>query len=303
MFFSMFWCSITAFIIAIIAAIISKACDKVKDDEDYQSAHKVLKVIWPIISGFGGLLLILSCFTTIPAGHVGVIDVFGNVSDITIDPGVSYVNPLAKIVKMNTQTQESKEEMISPTKEGLTVNLDVSILYHLDPRNAASVYKTVGIDYAKTVVDPQFRSVTRGVTAMHDAKSLYSSERDVLALVILKDLEGMMEKRGIIAESVLLRQIKLPDGLALSITQKLQADQESQRMEFVLLKEKQEAERKKIEAKGISDFQQIVTQGISEPLLRWKGIEATEKLASSPNSKIIVIGGKDGLPLILNSTP
>jgi len=296
----MFWAAAVIIILGIVAATISKVCSRSKDEE-VQYAHKVLKVIWIILYSFGFPFLLLSFFAIIPAGHIGIVDVFGNVADTTLDPGINFINPMAKIVKMNTQTQENKEEMGSPTKEGLTVNVEFSVLYHLDPRAAAAVYKTVGVDYAKTIVDPQFRSVTRGVTAMHEAKSLYSSERDALALVILKDLEVMTEKRGIIVESVLMRQITLPEGLSVSITQKLQADQESQRMEFVLLKEKQEAERKKIEAKGISDFQQIVTQGISEPLLRWKGIEATEQLGKSPNSKIIIIGGKDGLPLILNT--
>jgi len=296
----MFWVAIFILVIAIILAIVNGVLRR----SEYRdiNGHRVVRIMWPSVAGTGGIFLVLSFFAIIPAGHVGVVDVFGNVSDTTLDPGVSFVNPMARIVPMNTQTQESKEEMVSPTKEGLSVGVEVSILYHLEPRAAAEVYKNVGINYTETVVDPQFRSVTRGVTAMHTAKSLYSSERDALALAILKDLEGMTKKRGIVVESVLIRQIKLPDDLAASITQKLQADQESQRMEFVLGKERQEAERKKIEAQGIADFQKIVTQGISEPLLRWKGIEATEKLATSPNSKTIVIGGKDGLPLILNST-
>ena len=138
------------------------------------------------------------------------------------------------------------------------------------------------------------------MTAGYDAKALYTSEREVVASKMLKELQTIVEQRGITVESTPLRKITLPQQLANSIESKLQADQDSQRMQFVLTKESQEAERKRIEAQGIADFQKIVTQGISEPLLRWKGIEATEILAKSQNAKIVVIGGKDGLPLILN---
>jgi regulator of protease activity HflC (stomatin/prohibitin superfamily) len=159
----------------------------------------------------------------------------------------------------------------------------------------------VGKDYVEIILVPQFRSVARGVTASYEAKALYTSEREMVSNLIKTDLEKLVEPRGLTIESVPLRRIGLPEGLSKSIEEKLQADQESQRMQFVLLKEKQEAERKKIEAQGISDFQSIVTKGISEPLLRWKGIEATEKLANSTNTKVIIIGGKDGLPLILDT--
>jgi regulator of protease activity HflC (stomatin/prohibitin superfamily) len=147
---------------------------------------------------------------------------------------------------------------------------------------------------------PQFRSVVRGVTARYEAKALYTASREKLAGEIMDELEGLVGPRGITIETAALRQIILPQRLTKSIEEKLQAEQESQRMAFVLKKEEQEAERKRIEAKGIKDFQTIVSEGINDQLLRWKGIEATEKLANSPNAKVIVIGsGKDGLPLIL----
>ena len=144
--------------------------------------------------------------------------------------------------------------------------------------------------------------MARGVTAGYEAKALYTSEREMLAETILTDLQKLVGPRGIMVEATPLRRVGLPAGLTQAIEEKLRAEQESQRMQFVLLKEKQEAERKRIEAQGISDFQNIVTKGISDPLLRWKGIEATEKLAGSANAKIVIIGaGKDGLPLILDT--
>ena len=147
---------------------------------------------------------------------------------------------------------------------------------------------------------PQFRSVVRGVTARYEAKALYTASREKLAGEILDELEKLVGPRGITVEQAPLRQIKLPDRLTKSIEEKLQAEQESQRMAFILQKEEQEADRKRIEAKGIADFQDIVSKGISDQLLQWKGIEATEKLENSSNTKVIVIGsGKNGLPLIL----
>ena len=248
------------------------------------------------------LLAFGQMFTVVPAGNVGVVDFFGTVSDHTLKAGINMINPLAKVVKFSVKTEELKEVMDVPSKEGLTVQLELSALFHLNPEKAAEVYKSIGENYTDIILVPQFRSVARGVTAGYDARALYTSEREVLALTILSELQKLVEPRGITVESTPLRKVGLPAGLAASITEKMQAEQESQRMQFVLTKEKQEAERKRIEAQGISDFQNIVAHSISDQLLRWKGIEATEKLASSTNAKVVVIGaGKDGLPIILDT--
>lgn len=249
-----------------------------------------------------GILALGQCFTVIPAGHVGVVDFFGVVSDNTLKSGINLVNPFARVIKFSVKTQEIKEDMDVPSKEGLTVGLEISVLFHLNPEKAALVYKTIGENYAQIILIPNFRSVCRGVTASYEAKALYTSEREQLAQIIKDELQKNVGPRGITIESTPLRKVVLPEGLSRAIEAKLQAEQESQRMQFILQKEEQEAQRKRIEAKGIADFQDIVTRGISEPLLRWKGIEATEKLANSPNSKIVIIGaGKDGLPIILDT--
>jgi len=183
----------------------------------------------------------------------------------------------------------------------LSVQLEISLLYSLDPENASKIYKTVGEDYANIILIPQFRSVVRGVTSKYDAKALYTASREQLSLEIKNELEKLVGPRGITIEFAPMRQIILPQGLTAAIEEKLKSEQESQRMQFVLRREEQEADRKRIEAKGIADFQAIVSRGINDQLLQWKGIEATEKLAASTNSKIVVIGaGKSGLPLILN---
>lgn len=259
-----------------------------------------------LLAGGVTLLFVLiafsQIFTVVPAGHVGVVDFFGTVSDMTLKAGINMVNPLARVIKFSVKTEELKEVMEVPSKEGLSVQLEVSVLYHLNPEKAGEVYKTIGENYVEVILQPQFRSVTRGVTAGYDARALYTSEREMLALGIQKELERLVEPRGINVETTPLRRVGLPPGLTQAIEEKLRSEQESQRMQFVLTKEKQEADRKRIEAQGISDFQNIVAKGISEQLLRWKGIEATEKISQSQNAKVIIIGaGKDGLPLILDT--
>ena len=257
--------------------------------------------IAPLIGVVALLAAAGSCFTVIPAGHVGVVDFFGTVSPNTLKAGINLVNPLAHVIKFSVQTQELKEVMDVPSKEGLSVQMEVSVLYRLNAEKAAEMYKTVaGGNYTSVILEPNVRSVCRGVTAGFEAKALYTSERELLATQIQDHLIKTVEARGITIESTPLRRVGLPAGLSESIEAKLRSEQESQRMEFVLTKEKQEADRKRIEAQGIADFQKIVAQGLSDQYLRWKGIEATEKLANSPNAKVVVVGsGKDGLPLIL----
>lgn len=253
-----------------------------------------------------GVIAVLVVFTianpvaVIPAGHVGVKDFFGYVSSSTLSPGMRIVVPFTRVIKMSVQTQEFMEVADTPSKEGLIINLDVSLLYRLDPAKAAEIYKTVGSNFREVIVQPQLRSAIREVTASYEAKAMYSVERERIANEIMTLYMKLTEKRGIITDQVLLRKIGLPNTLAAAIQEKLKREQESEQMKFVLQKEQQEAERKRIEAQGIADFQKIVSSGISPMLLEWKGIEATEKLAGSSNTKIVVIGNaKNGLPLIL----
>ncbi len=236
----------------------------------------------------------------IPAGHVGVKDFFGNVSKDVLQPGVHFVFPFTRVIRLSTQTQELKETADVPSQEGLIMDLEASLLYRLDPAHAAEIYKTVGTDYPHVVVEPQIRAAIREVTESYEAKALYSAQREKIAIEIFSLFNNMSRSRGIIADAVLLRKIGLPAVVANAIQEKLRREQESEQMKFVLQKELQEAERKRIEAQGVADFQKIVASGISPQLLEWKGIEATEKLAHSQNTKIVMIGNaKSGLPLIL----
>jgi regulator of protease activity HflC (stomatin/prohibitin superfamily) len=284
------------FIIAIVAAIIAFFVYR-NAKKRFQKSETTFAMAGFIIAL---LIALLQCFTIIPAGHTGVIDFLGYVSDNTLKPGVNIVNPMANVEKMSIKTQELKEMMNVPSKEGLSVELEISLLFKLNSEKANEIYKTVGPNYVDIILVPQFRSVVRGVTARYEAKALYTASREKLAGEIVDELSKLVDPRGITVEQAPLRQIILPPRLTQSIEEKLQAEQESQRMAFILRKEEQEADRKRIEAKGIADFQEIVSKGISEQLLKWKGIEATEKLAGSENSKVVIIGsGKDGLPIIL----
>lgn len=248
------------------------------------------------------LLIGASCsVTTIDTGHVGVLTLFGQVTGEQLPEGIHLINPLKAVTEFSIRTQEQKEVAEVPSSEGLLMHLETSLLYRLDPRRATDVYQKIGPDYLEVVVGPNLRSVIRAVTAAHTANALYSEARETVAHQMLAEMRKAVEPRGIVIENVLLRDIKLPVTLKAAIEAKQQADQDAQRMNFVLQKERQEAERKRIEAQGISDFQRIVTQGISQQLLDWKGIEATMEIAKSPNAKVVVIGNtKNGLPVIFS---
>jgi prohibitin 1 len=242
----------------------------------------------------------VSMVKVVPPGHVGVLVLFGKVYG-TVPEGIHLVNPLASMEAMSVRTKEIFEHAEVPSKEGLNVVLEVSCLYHLASDKADQVYRSIGLNFEDIVVKPQFRSAIRDNTVRHESKDLYTSGREMITGEIFNELSRDLSPRGVVVEKILLRRIQLPQSVVEAINSKLAADQDAQRMQFVLMKEKQEAERKRIEAQGVQDFQKIVSQGLSEQYLRWKGIEATRALAESNNSKIVIVGGRDGLPLILNT--
>ena len=277
-------------------AIYSGAQGKVID----VNGNPLLKLIIIGVCGFLLVILLLSCITKVPTGHVGVLTLFGRVTGEVLGEGIHLINPLKTSNEMSIQTQTIKESASVPSSEGLVMNLDTSLIYHLNPDKAAEVFQKISANYEAVVVEPTLRAAIRESTASHTANALYTGEREMVAKQISDQLTSQLNQRGLIVENVLLRDIQLPQTLKTSIEAKQQAEQEALAMNFRLQKEKQEAERKRIEAGGIRDFQQIVAQGISPQLLEWKGIEATELLSKSPNSKVVVIGNpKNGLPLIL----
>lgn len=242
--------------------------------------------------------LVLSSVRVVPAGYVGVVDLFGNVAPNALKSGINFVNPFAKVVKMSIRTHEDKETMSVPSKEGLNVALDMSVLYRLDPSKAVEIYKTVGPYYQEVILLPQYRSAARGVTVSHEAKSLYTSEREVLSQGIYDSLKNIIGDRGVIIETVLLRAINLPPTVSGAIEQKLKAEQESERMKFILQKESQEAERKRVEAAGIRDAQTIINQSLTDQYLHYLWINT---LNQSPN--VIYVATEANMPIFRAVNP
>src|SRR5262252_101761 len=260
----------------------------------------LLRLIGLGIIAFVLVIVLFSSITRVDTGHVGVLTLFGRVTGETLGEGIHLINPLKTNNEMSIQTQTIKESASVPSSEGLMMALDTSLIYHLNPDRAAEVFQRIGADYENVVVEPTLRSAIRESTASHTANALYTGEREMVAKQIFDQVNEQLAKRGLAVENVLLRDIQLPATLKASIEAKQQAEQEALAMNFRLQKETQEAQRKRIEAAGVRDFQQIVAQGITPSLLEWKGIEATENLAKSANTKVVVVGNnKNGLPLIL----
>jgi prohibitin 1 len=245
-------------------------------------------------------ILVYASIAYVPAGHVGVLTLFGRVTGDVLPEGTHFVNPFKGNNVLSIRTEELKETASVPSDEGLVMTLDTSLLFRLNPERAADVFQKIGPNFVEVVVEPTLRASIRSVTASHSANALYTGGREQVAQQIYTELTSQLGSKGIEVQNILLRDIQLPQMLKSSIEAKQQAEQDALRMAFVLQKEKQEADRKRIEAQGIRDFQQTVSQGISQQLLEWKGIEATERLANSTNAKVVLIGNsKNGLPLIL----
>jgi prohibitin 1 len=260
----------------------------------------MLRLVGIGTAAFVLVILLFGAVARVDSGNVGVLTLFGRVTGEVLPEGMHLINPLKANHELSIRTQELKESASVPSSEGLVMNLDTSLIYHLNPEKAAEVYQKIGPNYMNVLIEPNLRAAIREATASHTANALYTGEREMVAKQIYDELTTKLGERGLLVESVLLRDIQLPMTLKSSIESKQQAEQEALAMNFRLQKETQEAQRKRIEAAGIRDFQQIVAQGISPQLLEWKGIEATETLAKSANAKVVVIGNpKNGLPLIL----
>ncbi|MCL1474130.1 prohibitin family protein [Argonema antarcticum] len=252
-----------------------------------------------LIGGIAAFASVSKLFAVVPAGNVGVVDSLGQVSETSLNPGVHFVSPFTKIVIFSTRLRNVQETIEATSQEGLAFNTNVSLQYRLEPQKAASIYKSIGIDETEIVV-ARFRSIVREITANYPAEAIYSRKRLEIANQIRQRLSKQLTPLGFIVEEALLRELQIPEKIQSAIQEKLQAEQESQRMTFVLKKERQEADRKRIEAKGISDSQKIISQGLNDKILQLRSIEATEKLASSSNSKVIMLGaGKGGMPMLL----
>ena len=244
-------------------------------------------------------VLLASC-TIVKQGEVGVKRSFGKINQKPLMEGARGFNPFTTtIIKLPTRTINMEVRLPLPSKEGLTVQSEVSILYRLVGSFAPQIVENLGRSYEQVIILPVFRSAVADISSQHFAKDMHTWQRSVIEKSIKNLMTEQLSSRGFIVESVLLKSIILPVGLTRAIEEKLEAEQDAQRMQFTLDKERQEATRKTIEAEGIRDAQKIISEGLSPLLLRFKTIEAFNKLSTSPNAKTIITNGEQ--PLMFNA--
>ncbi len=248
------------------------------------------------------VVVLFQACTVVRPGEVGLKQTLGKLKPKSYQGGLYFFNPfISKFVKVDIRTTNLTNALENlPTKEGLTISAELAVLYHVKPENAAPIISTIGITYEETFLLSVLRSAAADITAKFYAKDMYTSSREEIEKEIGAEMVAIIGDRGFVIEHVLLKQITLPQGLRMSIESKLEAEQDAQRMEFVLNKEKKEAERKVIEAEGIKKSQVIISEGLTPQILQYKSIEAFKDLSASPNTKIIITNGKT--PFLINTT-
>lgn len=264
----------------------------------------------------GVVLLVLGFFmkavVQINPGQVGVQAIFGKVKDEILPSGLNVVNPLAVVREFDIKTQNYTMSGINDegvkggddairalSADGLEVTIDLTVLYRIIPQSAPAIYRELGTNYRDVIVRPIARTRIRDLAANYEAVSLYSSRREEFQGKIFEAIDRDFKERGLVLEQLLVRNITLPESVKRAIESKINAEQEAQKMTFVLQKEKQEAERKRVEAQGIADYQKIITSTLTDRQLKYEAIKAQKELAESDNAKIVILGsGKDGNILI-----
>jgi len=269
------------------------------------------------IRSVGAVLIIIgalnACVKQIDAGQIGVTSLFGKVSNEVLTPGLNFVNPLVSVYNVDIKTlnytmsgvhnegeKEGDDAIRVLASDGLEVTIDLTVLYRVIGTEAPRLIKETGLDYKDKIVRPLTRTKIRDNAVYFTAIDLYSTKRDQFQNRIFTTIEADFKKRGLILEQLLLRNITLPNNVKTSIEEKIKAEQDAQKMEFVLQKEKQEAERKRVEAQGIADYQRIISTGLNDKQLQYEQIQMMKGLITSPNSKVIVMG-KGNTPVILDS--
>ena len=256
--------------------------------------------------------IITSCFVQINAGNIGVKSLFGNINNDILGSGLHFVNPMYNIVELDVKTQnytmsgvhdegakEGDDAIRVLTSDGLEVTIDLTVLYRIVSADAPKLLRETGNDYRDKIVRPITRTKIRDNAVYYQAVDLFGSKRDEFQQRIYKTIEEDFKKRGLMLEQLLVRNITLPNSVKASIESKINAEQDAKKMEFVLLKEKQEAERKRVEAQGIADYQRIINTGLTDQQLQYEQIKAMKELALSTNAKVIVMG-KGGAPIIID---
>ncbi|MEM8967386.1 MAG: prohibitin family protein [Bacteroidota bacterium] len=249
---------------------------------------KTHHIIWSL-----SLLVLLSSCTVVRQGEVGVKRNLGKLNFKTIEPGPVAYNPFTtRVIKLPVRTVNIEITSQLPSKEGLNVASVISILYRVIPEKAPEVIANIGPEYEDAVIIGVFRSAAADVCSQFFAKDMHSSQRSHIEQAISNRMESLLKPRGFEVEAVLLKTIQLPEGLAQAVEEKLEAEQDAQRMEFLLQRERLEAQRKIVEAEGIRDAQQVISEGLNPEIIQWQSIEAFRELAQSPNAKVIITNGE-----------
>jgi regulator of protease activity HflC (stomatin/prohibitin superfamily) len=264
--------------------------------------------------GLVALGVATACFIQVQPGEVGVKTLFGKIQDGVLTEGLNVMNPMMDVRRFDIRTQnytmsgvhDEGEKMGDDairvlSADGLEVTIDLTILFRLMPDKAPEILRTLGEGYVDVIVRPLTRTKIRDFAAYYDAVSLYSTKRDEFQARLFKAIGDEFAQRGLVLEQVLIRNINLPESVKAAIESKINAEQESQKMRFVLDKEKQEADRKRVEAQGIADYQRILTASLTDKLLQYEQIKAQKELANSPNAKVIIMGGRGNAPLLLGN--
>ena len=269
-----------------------------------------LKIVGFLLIALG---IFSSMFKQIDAGKVGVKSLYGNVEPDILESGLHIINPLLDVTDFDIQTQnytmsaihdegtkEGDDAIRVLSNDGLEVVIDLTVLYRISPELAPKIFKQIGENYADKIVRPVTRTRIRDNAVYYDAVALYSTKRNEFQQRIFKTIEADFKSRGLVLEQLLIRNINLPTSVKTTIESKINAEQDAQKMTFILQKEKQEAERKRVEAQGIADYQRIISTGLSDKQLQYEQIKAQKELAASPNTKIIFMNGKGSAPVILS---
>jgi regulator of protease activity HflC (stomatin/prohibitin superfamily) len=274
----------------------------------------VSRFILPI-RGFGIFICLLgaalSMFKVVEAGQVGVKTLYGKVDDDILYSGLHIINPLVEVTTFDVKTQNYTMSAVHEegakngddairilTSDGLEVTIDLSVLFSVKPKEAPKILKEIGDDYLDKIVRPVARTAIRDNAVSYEAVALYSTKRQEFQDKIFNTITASFAKRGLKLEQLLIRNITLPESVRKAIESKINAEQDAQKMQFVLQKERQEAERKRVEAQGIADYQKILSTGLSDKQLQYESILAQKAIATSSNAKVIIMGSSKN-PIIL----
>lgn len=295
-------------IIGVILLIVSFGL-KTNVNNPLSKFSSTLKIIGLLVIALG---IFSSMFKQIDAGKVGVQSLYGSVKPDILESGLHIINPLLDITNYDIQTQnytmsaihnegsqEGDDAIRVLSNDGLEVVIDLTVLYRISPADAPKIFKGIGVNYSDKIVRPVTRTRIRDNAVYYDAVALYSTKREEFQQRIFKSIESDFKTRGLILEQLLIRNINLPTSVKRTIESKINAEQDAQKMTFVLQKEKQEAERKRVEAQGIADYQRIISSGLTDKQLQYEQIKAQKEIATSANTKIIFMG-KGSAPIILS---